>query len=221
MHKWGTRGLEGKWCSLTVCVPWLLNLNLASVPQCACSLGRAHMSSPPKAHSPCQPSTLMPSPLTGALIRGCDKVQPFSYDRHSGISDFEVWFSVAPLCWWWVRIRCTLTTVPLLSHYRSCATHVFYKIFLHFSVMVSAGVLHIWKGSLVICHTWGFRVEYQRSRHVAQLSIRTWRQAKSVCGHRVVLTDSGQAGWHCSATSHAHMAEGGHGRTSTWIIPKP
>lgn len=42
-------------------IPWLLNLNLDSVPQCMCSLGGAHMSSPPKAHSPCQPTTLMPS----------------------------------------------------------------------------------------------------------------------------------------------------------------
>lgn len=41
-HKWGTRGLEGKWCSLTVHIPWLPNLSLASVPQSACFLGRAH-----------------------------------------------------------------------------------------------------------------------------------------------------------------------------------
>lgn len=53
-QQWGTRGLEGEWRSWKVPIPWLLNLSLASVPESACFLGKAHVFSAPRAISPCQ-----------------------------------------------------------------------------------------------------------------------------------------------------------------------
>lgn len=112
-HKWGTRGLKVRWCSLTVHIPWLLNLNLASVPQCMCSLGRAHMSSPPKVHSPCQPTTLMPSYL---LVLWCGAVANPGLSQMIHIQRSQISKSDSPwlLC---AHSEWGLDALLLLSHY--------------------------------------------------------------------------------------------------------
>lgn len=140
LHGRETRGLEGKWCSLTVHIPWLLNLNLAM----------SHKAYTPWAEPTCphllRPIThtnyTMPTLLSGALKWGSGKplVSQIIHIQGSQIFKFDSLWLPSALSQW------GLGALFLLFHYfpiiRSCATKVFQNTCLCSAIIVSEVTLY-------------------------------------------------------------------------------
>lgn len=136
----------------------------------------------------------------------------FSNDSSSELSDFKVWFSMAPLCSQW-----GLDAPLLLIHYfpiMEGAQSRFGVSKFAFPQSWFLEVFSTYRKALLLFAVRGYLG--CNIKVIDMLCTRTKKQVRSVWAHSVVLTDCGQVGWHCLGSSHGHMPERRHGGTESY-----